>query len=140
VRSRYRLRWGAPVAATLAVLLGAAVLVAGCGGSGLVVASISSSSASGKQLRVARSDGVGLRIFGPVPSPAQQTQAEATELKFARCMRANGVPGFPDPRPPSAGGAGFALGGPGLDYAAPLFRRAQRTCISVFRRQRRGGG
>ncbi len=31
------------------------------------------------------------------PTPAQQRQELAGDLKFARCMRSHGLPGFPDP-------------------------------------------
>jgi hypothetical protein len=43
-------------------------------------------------------------------------------LRLAKCMRAHGVPSFPDPtsRPPSlAGGFGIAFGGPGSFLAVP---------------------
>jgi len=47
-------------------------------------------------------------------------------------MRANGVPDFPDPTP--SGGYGLAFGGrnSGIDFGAPLFRLAQRRCVSIL--------
>jgi len=51
-------------------------------------------------------------------------------------MRSHGVPNFPDPPSASGGGFGFAFGGSGIDPGAPLFREAQRSCISVLTRQR----
>ena len=33
------------------------------------------------------------------PTQAEQRQELADDLKFARCMRAHGLPGFPDPAP-----------------------------------------
>ena len=45
-------------------------------------------------------------------------------LRFARCMRAHGVPNFPDPE---AGGGGFQLGS-GIDPRSPAFQSAHRAC------------
>lgn len=47
-------------------------------------------------------------------------------LKFSQCMRANGVPNFPDP---STGGA-IQIGGPGsnMDPRSPSFQAAQKAC------------
>ncbi|HTU85136.1 MAG TPA: hypothetical protein VMF57_06145 [Solirubrobacteraceae bacterium] len=62
----------------------------------------------------------------------QQRQAPATSgvgnsqpqaLRFANCMRSNGVPNFPDP---TAGGA-FKLG-PAINPQAPAFTAAMRDC------------
>jgi hypothetical protein len=79
--------------------------------------------------------GVGF-VGGAAPSPAQQAQAQVTQLKFSRCMRAHGVPNFPDPAPASGGGFGLIFGGSGIDPAAPLFRVAQRSCIAIITHQR----
>jgi hypothetical protein len=46
-------------------------------------------------------------------------------LKFAACMRANGVPNFPDP---SAGGGINISPGSGLNPQSPAFQGAQKTC------------
>lgn len=118
--------------ALVAFVLGLAVFVAGCGGgSGLTVASMPGVSAKGRHRvssRFGRGGGVG---FVGGPSPAQQAAADVTQLRFSRCMRAHGVPNFPDPSATSFGyGALFASGG--LDPAAPLFRVAQRSCQAVF--------
>ena len=45
-------------------------------------------------------------------------------LRFAQCMRAHGVPNFPDP---SAGGGGLSIG-PGLNPQSPSFQGAQKAC------------
>lgn len=45
-------------------------------------------------------------------------------LAFAKCMRANGVPSFPDPIP----GGGLAFRASGQVTASPAFRRAQAKC------------
>ncbi len=63
---------------------------------------------------------------------SSQQQAEA--LKFARCVRANGVPDFPDPTPngplidtnriPSADGRGA--------HSIPGLQAAARKCIAIY--------
>jgi hypothetical protein len=46
-------------------------------------------------------------------------------LKFSACMRANGVPNFPDP----SSGGGIQVGpGSGLNPQSPAFQAAQKTC------------
>jgi hypothetical protein len=51
-------------------------------------------------------------------------------------MRSHGVPNFPDPPSASGGGFGLIFGGSGIDPGAPLFRKAQRSCISIITHQR----
>jgi hypothetical protein len=51
------------------------------------------------------------------PDPAEMVQ-------FSACMRANGIPDFPDP---SGGGLSIRLGGD-LDPRNPAFRHAQKLC------------
>jgi hypothetical protein len=98
----------------LAALL-SGVLVAGCGGSGgsaqtttpgaspAVVAAVgSSTTSSGSDLPATVSPGVA----------------------FARCMRARGVPNFPDPQP----GDGLLFSVNGLARSSPAFEAAQAKC------------
>jgi hypothetical protein len=59
----------------------------------------------------------------PPPTAAQKAQA----LAFAKCMRAHGDPGFPDPVFTSNGGIGIGIG-KGQDPSAPAFQHAQRVC------------
>jgi len=135
---RYRRRGGARALVAVAALAGVAVLIAGCGGgSSLGVASISGSSTSrGPSPSSRSSGGGGVRFVGGTPSPAQRAGAQVAQLKFSRCMRAHGVPNFPDPPPASGGGFGLIFGGSGIDPAAPLFGKAQRLCISILTHQR----
>ncbi len=51
----------------------------------------------------------------------------AASVSFAQCMRAHGVPQFPDPLP----GGGFARGS--VDRQAPAFQRAQTDCIHILK-------
>jgi hypothetical protein len=76
----------------------------------------------------------------PVRSPAQQRQQLAAALRFARCMRAHGMPSFPDPTPQTglqtrsggghSGGGGNTLGN-GVDPNSPQFQAANRSCRSL---------
>jgi hypothetical protein len=53
-------------------------------------------------------------------------------LAFSRCMRAHGVPNFPDP---SSGGGGFRIQikvGSGIDPFSPSFRAAQAACHKLL--------
>ncbi len=46
-------------------------------------------------------------------------------LRFAQCMRAHGVPNYPDP---GGAGSGPSFGGSGLDVGSPAFKDAQQAC------------
>lgn len=63
------------------------------------------------------------------PTQAQiQDQIHQDVLRFARCMRSQGVPNFPDPTSASADKE-FLLGHiPGLDPQAPAFQSADTAC------------
>jgi len=83
----------------LAILAGLAVLAAGCGGG-------SSSSAPG---------------LGSGPGGSSLL---AGQIKFAQCMRARGISGFPDP---SSGGSQQTLP-PSVNVGSPQFQSAQKAC------------
>ena len=53
--------------------------------------------------------------------PTGPGDIQSALLAFARCMRSNGVPTFPDPR-----GGGFQVSG--LDRSSPAFNAAQVKC------------
>ena len=63
---------------------------------------------------------------------AAQTQHALTQLvKYADCMRAHGVPNFPDPQTTSGGigtPSGFTFDVSGIDMNSPQFRSANRAC------------
>ena len=132
------IRRARPRSVALVALVGVAMLIAGCGGgSSLTVASMPGVSKTARHVSATRTNGGAVRFLGGAPSPAQQAGAEVTQLKFSRCMRSRGVPNFPDPVSPSGGGFGFiSFGGSGIDPAAPLFRRAQRSCFAILTRRR----
>jgi hypothetical protein len=70
----------------------------------------------------------------PGPSPTQQRQQLAGALKFAQCMRAHGVPSFPDPKPQtgpqtqSASGKGPGPSTQGIDPNSPQVKAAMQLC------------
>jgi hypothetical protein len=65
----------------------------------------------------------------PAQTPAQNAQFRAQALKLAQCMRANGVPKFPDP---SANGNLLITPSSGIDPQSPQFQAAQKACARYF--------
>jgi hypothetical protein len=62
-------------------------------------------------------------------SAAHGHQQDASQLlKLARCMRAHGVPSFPDP---STSGGSVILGGT-FNFGSPQFQKAERACKSLI--------
>ena len=72
-------------------------------------------------------------------TPAQQRKDFAAALKLSHCMRAHGVPKFPDPSPPSSGpqtqsqsgSGGNSAGTNGVDPNSPQFKSAFQACKSL---------
>jgi hypothetical protein len=63
------------------------------------------------------------------PSPAEQAQDRAQLLEFAACMRANGLPKFPDPNPDG----GLRIGrNSGVDPNSPQFKAAEKACETLL--------
>lgn len=67
---------------------------------------------------------------GGVMTPAEQAQALAQLLKFSACMRAHGIPNFPDPVARD-GGISLSLGPTGLRPGSPVLQKAQRACANL---------
>jgi hypothetical protein len=61
----------------------------------------------------------------------QQAEQLDQALKYARCMRANGV----QMSDPQADGNGIRMGGKGLNPESPAFQRAERACQSLLPRK-----
>ena len=59
---------------------------------------------------------------GRPPNQAQQLQVKTLSLEFARCVRAHGVPNFPDPD--SSG----RIPDHGFDQGSPKFQAANNAC------------
>lgn len=67
---------------------------------------------------------------GQPPSPAEQARMQQQVLKFAACMRAHGVPNFPDPQL-NQGKVAIRIGpNSGIDPQSPQFQAAQKACQS----------
>jgi hypothetical protein len=65
---------------------------------------------------------------GRAPSQAQQQRMKEAALAFAACMRAHGVPRYPDPTFSNGGiSQGYGPSG-GVDPASPVFQAAQKSC------------
>jgi hypothetical protein len=64
---------------------------------------------------------IALAACGSSSKPNSSESADTQALKYADCMRANGVPNFPDP------GSNGALPNPAL----PAFRAARKACAKL---------
>jgi len=132
------------VAATIAAAVCAIVLIAGCGGGGPDpgVANVSSSQTSTSRSSSTPSGGGGSALGGGAPStssgggqPSSLTIAggnRQNELKYSACMRADGVPNFPDP---NAQGVIQFGSSDGIDPRSAAFQNAQQKCAKY-----QGGG
>jgi hypothetical protein len=76
---------------------------------------------------------------GGEPTPAKRQQALARMLQSSRCMRAHGIPGFPDPTlsaPASRAGCSAVMSNgvawlavpDSIDVRSPAFERAAAAC------------
>jgi len=67
------------------------------------------------------------RFLAGHPRPPVTAAQKAAALRFSRCMRAHGVPGFPDPKFP--GNRGIAIPEPtGAGASSPALLHAQQVC------------
>jgi hypothetical protein len=65
-----------------------------------------------------------LNPAGVAPNPAQQAEQLQADIAYAKCMRAHGVPNFPDPDPNT--GDSFAL--QGIDVNSSQVQSANTAC------------
>jgi hypothetical protein len=66
---------------------------------------------------------------GSSAKPSNPASIGATAgVKLADCMRAHGVPNFPDPH---GGGGGVNLAGTGIDPQSPAFKSARLACAKL---------
>ena len=63
-------------------------------------------------------------------APAVDTEVHATLLKYAQCMRSNGVPDFPDPAA-DATGPGLDKSS-GIDITVKSFKAAEQACRTIL--------
>jgi len=117
-RSRRRHRRAGPLAAVLASL----ALVAACSGC----------SAGHRTPGMASGSGGGQTFTGGGTSSQGLSTAGSYTLAFARCMRAHGVPKFPDPGGPIGPGSGFDPGSPSFQAAVngPCRSRAPHAWVA----------
>jgi hypothetical protein len=112
----------------VAAAVASGVLLAGCGGS-------SQSPTVGGSGANATGSSAAAQVSTTTTDASSSTPsgsgAADPALAFAECMRAHGVPNFPDPRP--GHGGLFSLSG--INPAAPAFRAAQTKCQKFM-----GGG
>lgn len=69
-------------------------------------------------------------------SEPQSQPSPAESVKFSECMRANGLPDFPDPK--SDGTLSFRIG-PNLNPNSPTFEHASKVCAERTSIQGLGG-
>ncbi len=107
----------------MASLASAVLLLAGCGGgsSDSGVARLSSSTPTDRVAGASTSGAAEADTGGAGSGPAS---LESAALAFANCMRANGVPKFPDP----ANGGFLFHKGAGVDPSSPAFEAARAKC------------
>lgn len=132
-----------------AAVLVSVVLLAGCGGgsSSPTVASVNGTTtsiasaartattttpASRTTSRSRSGSATSSRSHNATTSTSRATSGSASgdlqsqELAYAQCMRANGVPNFPDPNP--GGGFDIQSGSGGIDLSSPLYKSADARC------------
>ncbi len=109
----------------VAMLTSVFLLASGCGGSSKPssVASVATTTSSSTDAGTTAGAAAGS------DSPSSQTQLQQDALQYARCMRANGVPNFPDPN--ADGGFLFHTGN-GVDPSSPAFKTAQAKCQKLL--------
>ena len=113
-RSRWRHRRWRTVALPATLAASVALAVAGCGGSAPTTAPTSTGA------------GGGARAISPDAIAGGSAGLRANAVKFSKCMRAHGVPNFPDPGP-----HGLNIG-PNIDPRSPQFQAAQKACAQDF--------
>jgi hypothetical protein len=71
------------------------------------------------------------KLFETNASPARQARCTAKLLRFARYVRAHGVPNFPDPSSLGVWGIAFLINRDTLDPHGPLLQAAISACERV---------
>jgi hypothetical protein len=64
-------------------------------------------------------------------TPAQSAADDADGLRFSQCIRAHGVPNYPDPSTGPAGEQAIDLRGRGIDLRSPTFQAANKACQKI---------
>ena len=71
--------------------------------------------------------GIAIGACGSSSKSNANAGVSALGVRYADCMRAHGVPNFPDPT-----GAGVQLSGSGINTQSPAFRSAQNVCQKLL--------
>ena len=118
-----------------AAALVSGVLVAGCGGSSgspsvANVASSTTSTSTAASAGAPTSSSSSNATGGGASNPGSTAQSnDPSGLAYAKCMRAHGVPNFPDPLP----GGGFQFKkDAGVDPSSPVFEATQAKCQKLM--------
>jgi hypothetical protein len=77
---------------------------------------------------------------GPDAASSMQAQGLAKGLNYARCMRAHGIPNFPDPAASNGSISISVSSGSGVDPQSPVFQAAQQACLPALREAVSGNG
>jgi hypothetical protein len=128
----------------LAAALASAVLTAGCGGSSPRPTTTTAGGAT-TPASTAQSAGHATTAGSSAPTGEGATSSDSTApgaygsgpLAFAKCMRANGVPNFPDPTSDSGG---FISSTSGINPAAPAVQAATARCHKFLTTPPNAGG
>jgi len=112
------------------------VLVAGCGGGSgsptvakLGSSTTSTSSAASTSAATTSTSSTATGGGAASSGPPAQAALGAGQLAYSKCVRANGVPNFPDP---TAGGGLLIPVGAGIDPSSPVFKAAQAKCQNLL--------
>jgi hypothetical protein len=108
-----------PAVLAAAGLVGITLAVAGCGGSSPSPGVAHLSSAQAVSSAPSRSGG---------SSPEGPAALQQAAVAYAKCMRSNGVPNFPDPNT----GGGFLYHARAGIVNSPLFKAAQAKCHNLL--------
>lgn len=100
----------------LAVMAGAALLTLACGGNSVSTGSSGSSQAAGA-------------------TPSASSQASNNAVAFAQCMRAHGIPSYPDPSSASGPVDSRQLG-----VTDTVYESARTTCYRLYPQRQSGPG
>ena len=109
-RPRIRLQWARKLFAILVIGLALVAVVCSCSLPGSGAANDSQPS-----------------TLSSSPSAGGTTSGSNYTVAFAECMRAHGMPNFPNP----GNGSAFGPPGSGVDPTSPQFQRALEACKSL---------
>jgi hypothetical protein len=72
------------------------------------------------------------KLAPPPPTGSQSSSSLAQGLKLAKCMRAHGVPNFPDPTEKNGTAAMTFGSASGINPNSPQFQKAMQACHSLL--------